>query len=70
MNVEENIGVSLTESYAMYPAASVSGYYFANADAQYFNVGKLLPDQLEDYASRKEMSMQDLKIILPNNIKE
>jgi 5-methyltetrahydrofolate--homocysteine methyltransferase len=70
MNVEENIGVSLTESYAMYPAASVSGYYFANPDAQYFNVGKLLPDQLEDYASRKNMSMEELKIILPNNIKE
>jgi len=70
LGVEENIGVSLTESYAMYPAASVSGYYFANPDAQYFNVGKLLPDQLEDYASRKNMSMEELKIILPNNIKE
>ena len=70
LGVEENIGVNLTESYAMYPAASVSGYYFANADAQYFNVGKLLPDQLEEYAERKNMSLEELKIILPNNIKE
>ena len=70
LGVEHNIGVSLTESYAMYPASSVSGYYFANADAQYFNVGKLLPDQLEEYAERKNMSLEELKIILPNNIKE
>ena len=70
LDVEHNIGVSLTESYAMYPAASVSGYYFANDDAQYFNVGKLLPDQLEEYAERKHMNLEELKIILPNNIKE
>ena len=70
LNVEEKIGVKLTESYAMYPAASVSGYYFASPDAQYFNVGKLLPDQLEDYAKRKKMSLNELKKLIPNNIKE
>lgn len=70
LGVEENIGVKLTENYAMYPAASVSGYYFAHPDAQYFNVGKLLPDQLEDYAERKNMSLSELYKILPNNINE
>ena len=53
LEVEENIGVSLTESLAMWPASSVSGYYFAHPDAQYFGLGKILPDQLEDYANRR-----------------
>ena len=70
LNAEDKIGVKLTENYAMYPAASVSGYYFAHPDAQYFNVGKLLPDQLEDYADRKKMKSKELKRLLPNNIKE
>jgi 5-methyltetrahydrofolate--homocysteine methyltransferase len=70
LNIEETVGVKLTENYAMYPAASVSGYYFAHPDAQYFNVGKLLPDQLEDYAKRKHIETEVLKKLLPNNIKE
>ncbi len=68
LDVEERIGVKLTENYAMYPAASVSGYYFAHPDAQYFNVGKLLPDQLEDYGKRKKMDNERLQKLLPNNI--
>jgi 5-methyltetrahydrofolate--homocysteine methyltransferase len=62
--------VELTENYAMYPAASVSGYYFAHPASQYFNVGKLLPDQLESYSQRKELELKELNRIMPNNIKE
>ena len=47
------IGITLTESYAMYPAAAVSGWYFAHPEARYFGIGKLQPDQLADYAQRK-----------------
>ena len=65
LNAEETTGVSLTENYAMYPAASVSGYYFSHPDSQYFNVGKLLPDQIEDYAARKNMSIEQIKKLLP-----
>ena len=68
LEAEKNLGVKLTENFAMYPAATVSGYYFAHPDAQYFNVGKLLPDQLEDYARRKEVTMEFLRKIMPNNI--
>ncbi len=70
MNVEEKTGIRLTENYAMYPAASVSGYYFAYPQAQYFNVGKLLPDQLEDYALRKGLSLENVKRLLNMNIVE
>ena len=52
----------------MYPAASVSGYYFAHPQAQYFNLGKLLPDQLEDYARRKGVTIEFLRKIMPNNM--
>ena len=52
LDVEKHIGVSLTESLAMWPASSVSGYYFAHPDARISALGKILPDQLEDYAQR------------------
>ncbi|MCA9974079.1 MAG: hypothetical protein KC425_27895, partial [Anaerolineales bacterium] len=48
-----NAGMSLTESYAMYPAAAVSGYYFAHPEARYFGLGRIAPDQVADYAARK-----------------
>ncbi|WP_408631323.1 methionine synthase [Methylomonas rhizoryzae] len=51
-------GISLTESYAMYPASAVSGWYFAHPDSRYFNVGKIEADQLEDYARRKGMPLE------------
>ncbi len=51
-------GIRLTESLAMYPASSVCGWYFSHPRSQYFGVGKILPDQLEDYASRKGMSRE------------
>ncbi len=52
LNVEEHTGISLTESLAMWPASSVSGWYFAHPQAKYFGVGKLQRDQLQDYAAR------------------
>jgi 5-methyltetrahydrofolate--homocysteine methyltransferase len=57
LNATEEVGIELTESFAMYPTAAVSGWYFAHPDAQYFNVGKLKKDQVEDYAQRKGESM-------------
>jgi 5-methyltetrahydrofolate--homocysteine methyltransferase len=57
LNAEENTGVSLTESFAMTPTASVSGFYFANPDAKYFGLGKIERDQVEDYAVRKGMDL-------------
>jgi 5-methyltetrahydrofolate--homocysteine methyltransferase len=53
LNVTENTSIELTESYAMYPASAVSGWYFSHPDSQYFNVGKIDKDQLQDYARRK-----------------
>ena len=61
LKVKKNIGVSLTESMAMYPAASVCGLYFANPQAKYFNVGKIDKDQVLDYHRRKGMSVDDLE---------
>ncbi|WP_435261800.1 methionine synthase [Tenacibaculum sp. nBUS_03] len=57
LNVEEKIGVTLTESLAMWPAAAVSGYYFANEEAKYFGVGKITDDQVRDFATRKNISL-------------
>ena len=53
LNVEENIGIELTESLAMYPAASVCGWYFSHPKSQYFGVGKIQKDQADDYTKRK-----------------
>ena len=56
LNVTEHTSIELTESYAMYPASAVSGWYFSHPDAQYFNVGKIDKQQLADYARRKGMA--------------
>ena len=53
---EQNAGITLTESFAMYPAASVSGLYFAHPESRYFSVDRITRDQVEDYARRKGMS--------------
>lgn len=58
LNVEEKIGVKLTESMAMWPAASVSGYYFAHPESKYFGLGKIKKDQVEDYAKRRNISIE------------
>merc|ERR1712186_281172 len=61
MNVKEEIGVELTDSMAMLPAASVSGLYFAHPKSQYFAVGQITKDQVEEYAQRKGMSLETPK---------
>jgi 5-methyltetrahydrofolate--homocysteine methyltransferase len=53
------VGIQLTESFAMYPASSVSGYYFANPQTRYFGLGKIGKDQVDDYAKRKGMSIEE-----------
>jgi 5-methyltetrahydrofolate--homocysteine methyltransferase len=59
LNAAKNAGIQLTESLAMYPAASVCGWYFSHPQSQYFGIGKIQQDQLEDYASRKNMPMEE-----------
>jgi 5-methyltetrahydrofolate--homocysteine methyltransferase len=53
------VGIQLTESFAMYPASSVSGYYFANPQTRYFGLGKIGKDQVDDYAKRKGLSIEE-----------
>jgi len=67
LEVEKNIGVKLTESLAMWPAASVSGYYFGNPEARYFGLGKIKEDQVSDFADRKGISKEEAgKWLAPN----
>jgi 5-methyltetrahydrofolate--homocysteine methyltransferase len=68
LEVEETIGVSLTESLAMWPAASVSGYYFAHPKAQYFGLGKITEEQLEDYSQRRNISIDEARKWLNPNL--
>ena len=60
LNATEKAGIQLTESLAMYPAASVCGWYFSHPQSSYFGVGKIQQDQLENYARRKGMSLEDI----------
>ncbi|WP_370298935.1 methionine synthase [Roseivirga thermotolerans] len=67
LEVEKNTGISLTESFAMYPAASVSGFYFMHEEAKYFGLGKIEKDQVESYASRKGWTIEQAeKWLAPN----
>jgi 5-methyltetrahydrofolate--homocysteine methyltransferase len=67
LNVEQEIGVKLTESMAMWPASSVSGYYFAHPESKYFGLGKIKKDQVEDYAKRRNISTETaMKWLSPN----
>jgi len=61
LKATENAGIQLTESLAMYPAASVCGWYFSHPDSAYFGINKILEDQLEDYAARKGMDIDDAR---------
>ncbi|MEJ8606603.1 methionine synthase [Riemerella anatipestifer] len=70
LKVEEEIGVYLTESLAMFPTASVSGYYFGSPHAKYFGVGRITEDQLEDYANRKNISIEKARKWLAPNLSE
>jgi 5-methyltetrahydrofolate--homocysteine methyltransferase len=58
LNVTEHTTIELTENFAMYPTAAVSGWYFSHPDSQYFNVGKIEQDQLQDYAKRKGLNVE------------
>ena len=69
LQVEKNIGVTLTESLAMWPAASVSGYYFAHPKAKYFGVGKITRDQLESFSERKQLPIEEAEKWLRPNLK-
>ena len=67
LQVKETIGVELTDGLAMWPAASVSGYYFGNPEARYFGLGKIKEDQVQDFAKRKRISEEKaMKWLAPN----
>jgi 5-methyltetrahydrofolate--homocysteine methyltransferase len=64
----QDIGMGLTDSLAMTPAASVSGFYIAHPEAQYFNVGKVGDDQVQDLAQRSAVEVKDLQRLLAPNL--
>lgn len=68
LSVTENTGIQLTENLAMYPAASVCGWYFSHPQSHYFGVGKIMEDQFQDYLSRKEMPEDELRRWLRQNM--
>lgn len=68
LNAEEAAGITLTESMAMWPAAAVSGFYFAHPESKYFGLGKIDKDQVDDYARRKGMSIQEAEKWLSPNL--
>ncbi|MFV2060282.1 MAG: methionine synthase [Gammaproteobacteria bacterium] len=68
LDAEKNAGVTLTESMAMLPTASVSGWYFSNPESSYFGVGQVNQDQVEDYGKRKNMSLSDTERWLAPNL--
>jgi 5-methyltetrahydrofolate--homocysteine methyltransferase len=68
LDAEKKAGITLTESFAMYPTAAVSGWYFAHPEARYFNIGKVDRDQVEDYAQRKGMSVEEMERWLSPNL--
>jgi 5-methyltetrahydrofolate--homocysteine methyltransferase len=59
LDAEDRIGIKLTESYAMWPGSSVSGFYYSHPESRYFGIGKIERDQVEDYARRKGWSVQE-----------
>jgi len=68
LDVEQHTGIKLTESFAMWPASAVSGFYFSHPESQYFAVGKLGKDQVEDYARRKGMDLTVIERWLSPNL--
>ena len=70
LDVKETIGVSLTESLAMWPASSVSGYYFAHPQSRYFGLGKIKEDQLTNYSKRRGIKIEEARKWLNPNLAE
>ncbi|MTI31890.1 methionine synthase [Xanthovirga aplysinae] len=70
LEAERQVNINLTENLAMYPASSVSGLYFSHPDARYFGLGKILPDQVEDIAKRKDMPVEELERWLSPNLEK
>jgi 5-methyltetrahydrofolate--homocysteine methyltransferase len=68
LKAEKNAGIQLTEGFAMLPASSVSGFYFAHPDAHYFGVGRIGRDQVEDYAARCGVSAAQVERMLASNL--
>ena len=68
LGAEQNAGITLTDSFAMMPASSVSGYYFSHPDAQYFGVGRIGRDQVEDYAKRRGITLTEAERWLAPNL--
>lgn len=68
LDAEKQAGIKLTESFAMYPASSVSGYYFSNSEARYFGLGKIEKDQVKEYAHRKGMDVSEVERWLAPNL--
>lgn len=68
LDAEKQTGIRLTESFAMYPTAAVSGFYFAHPQSRYFGLGKITKDQVEEYAVRKNMSLEDTERWLSPNL--
>ena len=65
---EKNAGISITESFAMYPTAAVSGWYFSHPDSRYFAVGKIDLDQVRNYAARKKITLEEAERWLSPNL--
>jgi len=68
LDAENATGIHLTESFAMYPTAAVSGYYFAHPQSRYFGLGKISKDQIEDYALRKGLTVEETERWLSPNL--
>ena len=68
LDVENKAGITLTDSYAMYPTAAVSGWYFSHLESRYFGLGNINRDQVEDYAKRKGLSLQEMERWLAPNL--
>jgi 5-methyltetrahydrofolate--homocysteine methyltransferase len=68
LEAEKNTGLELTESFAMYPTAAVSGFYFSHPESRYFGLGKIAKDQVEEYALRKQQPFEEVEKWLSPNL--
>ncbi len=68
LEAEKEVGITLTESFAMFPTAAVSGYYFSHSESKYFGLGKIEKDQVAEYAQRKGMSLKEMERWLSPNL--